>query len=135
MQVRSLKVLASAGMAVVALTSVSAASAQGLSPMRAEVKSFSDQFAVRVFPMNPYEQRIKVQIKVYDDTFQPVAANVIPAEAILASQDSRSVMVVVPFEGASQRRVRICAESIPFATATTKLRTQVCGKFFAQRLQ
>lgn len=113
----------------------SGAQAQSLTPMRGEVKSFTDQFAVRVFAMNPYNKRMKIEVKVYDDTFRPVGAVVLPGEAMVGAQDSRSVMVMVPFDGQPQRRVRICAESVPFKTETTSLRTQVCGKFFAQRLQ
>ncbi|MGQ0671514.1 MAG: hypothetical protein ACT4N2_01350 [Hyphomicrobium sp.] len=111
------------------------ASAQALSPMRGEIRSFSEQFAVRVFPMNPYPRRMQVQVRVYDETFRPVAATVLPSEAMIGPQDSRSVMVIVPFDGKPERRVRICAESIPMQTETSRLRTQVCGKFLAHRLQ
>ena len=126
--------LLAAGCAVAAVMP-SAASAQSITPMRGEVKSFTDKFAVRVFAMNPYNKRVKIEVKVYDDTFRPVGAVVLPSEAMVGAQDNRSVMVMVPFDGQQQRRVRICAESVPFATQTTRLRTQVCGKFFAQRIQ
>ncbi len=53
----------------------------------------------------------------------------------LAPGDSRSVYVLVPFEGHSERKVRICAESVPFGHAATLLRTQVCGRFLATRVQ
>jgi hypothetical protein len=110
------------------------ASAQSLQPMRGEYKSVSDQFAVRVFPGNPYAHRMLVEVHVYDDAFREIDAQVYPREVLLASQDSRSVMVVVPFEGRAERRVRICAESLPNIQSTTRLRTQVCGKFIARQL-
>lgn len=113
----------------------STASAQAISPMRGEVKSFTDQFAIRVYPANPYARRIKVEVKVYDESFAPVKAAVMPPAALLAPEDNRSVMVVVPFEGRSERRIRICAESVPFEDKATRLRTQVCGRFLAQRVQ
>ncbi len=112
-----------------------AAPAQALTPMRGEVKSFTDQFAIRVFPANPYQRRIKVEVKVYDETFAPIAALVLPQAAMLAPQDNRSVMVLVPFDGKTVRRVRICAESIPFENKSTRLRTQVCGRFLATRVR
>ena len=103
--------------------------------MRGEVKSFTDQAAFRVFPANPYPRRIKVEVKVYDETFAPINAVVSPPEAMLAPEDNRSVLVLVPFDGKTERRIRICAESVPYEDKATRLRTQVCGRFLAQRLR
>ena len=111
------------------------ANAQSLHPMRAEAKSVTDQFAIRVFPGNPYQHRIKVEIHVYDETFREIEAQVVPREALIAPQEFRNVMVVVPFDGKTERRVRICAESIPFTESTTRVRAQVCGKYFAHQLR
>ncbi len=111
------------------------AAAQALNPMRGEVKSFTDHAAFRVFPANPYPRRIKVEVKVYDETFAPIAAFVSPPAALLGPEDNRSVTVLVPFEGRTERRIRICAESVPFEDKATRLRTQVCGRFLAQRVQ
>ncbi|MGD9783365.1 MAG: hypothetical protein AB7E80_03360 [Hyphomicrobiaceae bacterium] len=109
--------------------------AQAMSPMRGEVKSFSDQFAVRVFPMNPYQHRIKVEVRVYDETFAPVRAAVHPAETMLAPNGNRSVLVMVPFDGKTQRKVRVCTEAVPLQNKTQRVRTQICGRFIATRLQ
>ncbi|RUZ78167.1 hypothetical protein EN943_11620 [Mesorhizobium sp. M7A.F.Ca.US.006.01.1.1] len=110
-----------------------AAEAQSMSPMRGEINSFTDVFAVRVFPANPYDRKIRVEIHVYDQDFQPVDARVSPNVFQLASQASRSVLVVVPFDGAAERKVRICTESIPFPNQQTQIRAQICGKFFGRR--
>ncbi|TPM31942.1 hypothetical protein [Mesorhizobium sp. B2-3-4] len=110
-----------------------AAEAQSMSPMRGEVNSFTDVFAVRVFPANPYDQKIKVEIHVYDQDFQPVNARIAPGTFQLAAQASRPVLVVVPFDGAAERKVRICTESIPFPNQQTQIRAQICGKFFGHR--
>ncbi|MER8748968.1 hypothetical protein NKH57_06730 [Mesorhizobium sp. M1050] len=110
-----------------------AAEAQSMSPMRGEVNSFSDAFAVRVFPANPYDRKIRVEIHVYDQDFQPVDARISPNVFQLASQASRPVLVVVPFDGAPERKVRICTESIPFPNQQTQIRAQICGKFFGRR--
>lgn len=111
------------------------ANAQAMSPMRGEVKSFSDRFAVRVHPMNPYQHRIRVEVKVYDETFAPVKAAVHPSEATLAPQGNRSVLVMIPFDGRMQRKVRICTEAVPFPGKTQRVRTQICGRFIASRMQ
>lgn len=125
----------SAALLVLALISAPGlASAQSLTPMRGEVRSFAESFALRVSPGNPYAHRIKIEIKVYDEAFNPVAARVTPSEIIVGAQDRRNVLVVVPFQELRERRIRICAESIPFPNQPTKLRTQVCGKFLAHRV-
>ncbi|TPM09905.1 hypothetical protein FJ960_03940 [Mesorhizobium sp. B2-3-11] len=110
-----------------------AANAQSMSPMRGEVNSFTDAFAVRVFPANPYGQKIRVEIHVYDQNFQPVDAKISPSVFQLGSQASRPVLVVVPFGGAAERKVRICTESIPFPNQQTQIKAQICGKFFGHR--
>ncbi|MEW6634085.1 MAG: hypothetical protein AB1440_24690 [Pseudomonadota bacterium] len=109
------------------------AAAQSMTPMRGEVRSFTDAFAVRVFPGNPYDQRIRVEVHVYDQDFQPVEAKVTPSVFLLAGQASRPVLVIVPFDGATDRKVRICTESIPFPSEQTQIRAQICGKFFGHR--
>jgi hypothetical protein len=110
-----------------------AATAQSMTPMRGEVRSFTDAFAVKVFPGNPYDQRIRVEVHVYDQDFQPVDARISPSVFLLAGQATRSVLVVVPFDGANDRKVRICTESIPFPGEQTQIRAQICGKFFGHR--
>ncbi|TGT57556.1 hypothetical protein EN813_036575 [Mesorhizobium sp. M00.F.Ca.ET.170.01.1.1] len=110
-----------------------AATAQSMTPMRGEVQSFTDAFAVRVFPGNPYDKRIRVEVHVYDQNFQPIPAEISPKAFLLAGQASRPVLVVVPFDGATERKVRICTESIPFPGEQTQIRAQICGKFFGHR--
>lgn len=128
--------LAVAGAASFFVLTSHEAAAQAMTPMRGEVKSFADRFAIRVFPQNPYKHRIKVEVRVYDETFAPIpTAAVAPAEMMLAPEDNRGVMVVVPFDGLRERRVRVCTESVPFAnTLSSRVRTQVCGRFIAYRL-
>lgn len=112
---------------------VDGAVAQSMSPMRGEVTSFTDSFAVRVFPSNPYGHRIDADVRVYDQDFRPVKARISPQNFQLAAGASRSVLVVVPFDGATSRKVRICTESVPFPNQTTRIKAQICGRFFAQR--
>lgn len=110
-----------------------AAAAQSMSPMRGEVSSFADAFAVRVFPANPYGHRIRIAIRVYDQSFRPVEARIAPNDFMLGPQASRSVLVVVPFDGPADRKVRICTESVPFPGEQTQIKAQICGRFLGQR--
>jgi hypothetical protein len=116
----------------------SQAAAQAMSPMRGEVKSFSDSFALKVYPANPYEHRIRIEVKVYDQDVNPVEAQVSPASFTLAGRNSRPVNVIVPFQtGEAMRKIRVCTESIPFPgqSKTTTIKAQICGKFLGERVQ
>lgn len=107
---------------------------QSMSPMRGVVTSFTDAFAVRVYPANPYGHRIRVEVRVYDQDFAPVAAQIQPPVFMLGGQASRPVLVIVSFEGAASRKVRICTESVPFPGQQTQIKAQICGKFLARRM-
>lgn len=109
------------------------ASAQSLTPMRGEVRSLTDAFAVRVFPANPYDRPIRVEIRVYDQDFRPIEnARVSISPVMLAAGASRPVIVAIPFEGVRERKVRICAESIPYPNAQEQIRAQICGRFLGR---
>ena len=114
------------------------AAAQAMSPMRGEVKSFADSFALKVYPANPYTHRIRMEVRVYDQNFHPVrGARVTPAEFTQGGRFARPVNVIVPFDGTTRRKVRVCTESIPFPgqSKTTTIKAQVCGKFLGERIQ
>ena len=108
--------------------------AQSVTPMRGEPRSVVDTFAVRLIVGNPYEQKQFFTVRVYDEKFYPVAATVSLPVVKLSPKGTRSVLVVVPFDGAPTRRVRICAEGLFGTENTSKLRTQVCGKFLATHI-
>ena len=119
---------------IMSLSLVPSAPAQALSPMRGTVKSFSDIFAVRVFPANPYTHRIRVEVRVYDQNFRLVPnAKISPAQFTLGGNTSRPVNVMIPFDGQSERKVRVCAEAIPFPGKTSNIKAQICGKFLGQK--
>jgi len=108
--------------------------AQSVTPMRGESRSMMDRFAIRVVVGNPYGKMQNFNVRVYDEKFFPVAAHVSPPVARLGPNGTRSVLVIVPFEGAPARRVRICAEGLFGIENSSQLRTQVCGKFLATHL-
>lgn len=127
---------ASAAVAALLMTALPPleAAAQSLSPMRGKITSFTDAFAVRVMPANPYDHRIRMDVKVYDADFRPIAARIHPSSFMLAGEASRPVNVIIPFEGRDSRRVRICVESIPFARqSTSNVKAQICGRFIGER--
>ncbi len=115
--------------------SPSGAAAQSLSPMRGTVQSYTDNFAVRVFPANPYNHRIRVEVRVYDQDFNLVKARISPPSFTLGGNTSRPVNVLIPFDGNTQRKIRVCAESIPFSGKTSNIKAQICGKFLGTRVQ
>jgi hypothetical protein len=122
-----------AGAALAAIPS--GAMAQAMTPMRGEVKSFADSFALRVYPANPYPHRIRIEVKVYDQDFREISgAQVTPRVFTLGGKSSRQVLVMIPFAGQRERKVRICTESVPFPGQTSRIRTQICGKYLGQRL-
>lgn len=111
----------------------SAASSQAMTPMRQMVTSYDNQFAIKVTPKNPYKHRIKMVMRVYDENFRLIKARVIPRTINMGAGSSRPVTVTVPFEGKSQRKIRICAESTPYPNQKTKIKARVCGRFLAER--
>ena len=129
--------LASGALGCAALFAVATtdANAQSLTPMRGKVTSFTDRFAVRVSPGNPYDKPKRFGIRVYDEAFRRVgSAHVAPERFVIGANSKRSVLVIVPFEGRRVRRVRICAEILPSPNSGLSLRTRVCGRFIARRL-
>jgi hypothetical protein len=117
---------------VFALAWFSSASAQSLTPMRGEIRSFTDRFAVRVYVGNPYEKPMRFEVTVYDKDFYPALASVTPSQVTVGGGVTHPVLVVVPFEGQRERRIRICVEGVAFRGNSTRIRTQVCGKFLAR---
>lgn len=128
--------IASAFRTAVALAAIAAppAAAQSMTPMRGKVSSMSDEFALRVTPRNVYDRPIVFEMKAYDENFRPIRAAIAPARFAVGPQGARSVTVLVGFDGRAERKVRICAESVPFPEKNSLIRTRICGRFVASRL-
>jgi hypothetical protein len=131
---RTRPILAAAAAAVVLGATCQASIAQSVTPMRQVVKSFSDNFAVRIIVGNPYTHKVPFDVKVYDETFQPVVARISPATVSIGANGARNVTVIVGFNGRPERKIRICAEGLFGPANATKIRTQVCGRYLAQRV-
>lgn len=101
--------------------------------MRAQVTSMGDQFAIRVYPGNPYKHRLQFKIKVYDQYFREIPAIVRPHDPYIAGGAKRPVLVIVPFGEKFSKKIRICSQSIPFVSSQSQLRGQVCGRYIGRR--
>jgi len=108
--------------------------AQSVTPMRGVVRGVADQFALRVTVGNPYDTPKAFLIRLYDENFQPVPGVIFPPVLRLFPNDTRQVTARIAFDGQSQRKIRLCAEAFSDTSATTTIRTQVCGRFLAQHV-
>ena len=115
------------------LGSVHQGNAQSIDPMLGKIATSRDFFSVRVKPGNPYKKRMKMFVGVYDHEFRPIKAYVTPQNFLVRAMDTRTVLVKIPFEGRTSRKIRICAETYPFGARTGSMRTRVCGKFLGIR--
>lgn len=118
-------------LAAVLVLACSPGFAQSVTPMRGETRSVVSTFAIRILVGNPYANLQVFGVRVYDDKFLPVNAHISLPTVRLAAQASRSVLVIIPFEAAPFRKVRVCAEGLFQEKNSSMLRTQVCGRFLA----
>lgn len=121
--------------AILLATAVSGVRAQSMSPMRGVITSHGNEFALKVHPRNVYRHRILMEVRAYDQEFRPIPALIWPNQFWLGADSARPVTVLIPFDGLSERRVRVCAESVPFRQKQGQVRAQICGKFLARRAQ
>ena len=113
--------------------SAGASHAQSLTPVMARVEATGDMFQLRVKPRNTYSRRMRMEVKVYDAKFRPVRALVSPWRFGIAAGGTRDVRIMVPFNGRTKRKVRVCVEAMPYTDTNQQIRTQVCGRFIASR--
>ncbi len=109
--------------------------AQQMSVKSGKLVTFADHVSLVVEPKNTFNQKSKMQVRVYDHNFKLIKARVSPKEFNLPSGGIRNVRVVVPFLGATQKRFRICTERIPTTQTRQQVRTRVCGRFYATRVK
>lgn len=126
--------------AVVTTMLGTSAEAQSLAPMRGQVVSYADRFALRLHPGNPYDKGMTMSMAVYDEAYRPIRAAVFPERQVIGPGGNGSVTVVVPFDGTRERRVRVCARAHPLAvpggpSGRANIVTEVCGRYRAVRRQ
>lgn len=120
---------------VALLYSVVGTSAQQMAVKSGKLVTFAEQVSLVVEPRNTFDRKVKIQVRVYDHNFKIIKANVSPREFNLPRGGSRNVRVTIPFLGKTKKRFRICTERVPDEVATQQVRTRVCGRFYAARVQ
>lgn len=124
---------------VLALLAGAPAAAQSLSPMRREIVSFENRFALRVMAGNPNGRSQTIAVRVFDLDWNELNDVWVSRPATDVPPGGRvDVIVIAPFHDQIVRDVRICAEAAPAlsagAGAGARVRGQVCGLFRARRV-
>lgn len=114
---------------------VTHATAQQMSVKSGKLITVDDRVSLVVEPRNTFNKPVKLQVRVYDHNFKLIKAKVSPREFKIRSGGTRNVRVTVPFLGETKKRFRICTERIPESNNTQQIRTRVCGRFYATRVQ
>lgn len=116
------------------------AGAQSLSPMRRELVSFEERFAVRLAAGNPSESPQTLAMRVFDEDWVEIAdAWVSRPLAEVAPGGRVEIIVIAPFLDGPRRSIRVCAEGAPSAVprlaGSAQVRGRVCGFYRAQRVE
>lgn len=121
------------------LAGAAPSAAQSLSPMRRDVVSFEDRFAIRLIAGNPNAHARTVAVRVFDlDWNELDDVWVSRPETDVAPNGRIDVIVIAPFHDRDERELRVCAETAPrpFAGVApgAQVRGQVCGRYRARRV-
>ena len=109
------------------------ARAQSVSPMEIDVRSASDSFLATVEVANPYREAKRFEMVTYSEDDAPVAVWLSVRQFDLGPGARRRIVISAPFDGAEQKRLLICAETIAGETANGRIRGQVCARVSARR--
>jgi hypothetical protein len=111
------------------------AAAQGLSPMKGEVRTYSHQFAMLLTASNPYNTPQRFSVALRDEWNQPVprVQATVPNFSLPPGETGAFyVWGDVP----ASKRILVCVTSQFFATgAGSPVRGEVCGKYDIVQLQ
>lgn len=116
-----------------ALALSSSVAAQSVSPMEVSVGSLEPRFVARLDVANPYDAARRFQIIASDENHSPVDAWISAPVFDLPPSGRRRVVVSAAFDGAPERKLLICAETIALETASRRVRGQVCSRVTARR--
>ncbi|MEM6748068.1 MAG: hypothetical protein AAF608_11675 [Pseudomonadota bacterium] len=116
---------------LVSLTLVAGVSrAQSISPMEADVVTFSDLGAVRASLRNPYADARRFEIEAFDMNWNAVDdVRLTRSRLSLAPGGQTSLLAVLPLAGEDERAIYLCATSMPYRQSSAGVRGQVCGRF------
>lgn len=117
------------------------AKAQVLSPMESYVAAQSDVFLVKVDISNPYKQAQISEITLLNDGLEPIEPLTMtaPPRIHLASGETKTVSILVPFEdGRRSRIIYVCHAIQPkrrgHKAQGSTYKGEVCGKVSAFKL-
>ncbi len=114
------------------LVSAPSASAQSLTPMKADIYTFSDQAAMRLNVRNPYDSATRFSVHAYTENWVPINDVRFSRDQFnMAAGSTAPLTVVAPLNGATSQTMYVCVLSQPIYGAGTGLRGQVCGKYRA----
>ncbi|WP_375201564.1 hypothetical protein [Hyphococcus sp.] len=105
------------------------AAAQGLSPMKGEIRTYSHQFAVLLTASNPYNTAQRFSVALRDEWGEP-AQRVQATVPNFSLPPGESGAFYVWGDVPPSKRILVCVTSQFFATgAGAPVRGEVCGKF------
>lgn len=111
---------------------MSSAAGQTLTPMKADIVTFTDAVSVKVFVSNPYPEARHFAISVLDSAWQPVpGARVSRPMLLLASGGSSPLFVQTPVVGDIADGFYVCATTTSLRRGAAGLQGRVCGKYRA----
>lgn len=103
------------------------ANAQALTPMRDEIATYTDRFALRLEAINPYDTPQQFSIAVYDKDFEPTVAVALSKEIIVPPGERASFLVL---GSAHHDQIYVCVGASPMrGRAGAQIRGEVCGKY------
>lgn len=110
-----------------------AAAAQQVSPMVQRVGAAGDRFLVRLEVGNPYPDTRTFRLVAFDEDNRPADIWTNVPAFDLPPGGSRKVLASASFDGASERKMLICAETVTPSASGAVLHAQVCSKVSALR--
>ena len=115
---------------------VAVAKAQSISPARAVVDAVSNVAAIRVRVRNPYSRTMQMRVEAFDRRFAPIGFRADRKVVTIPAGQSAPVLVMVPFEDATSRRVRVCVSTMAVGRKRGRagIRARACGRYWLRRL-
>jgi hypothetical protein len=103
--------------------------AQALSPMKGDVTTYTDRFALNLKAYNPYATAQRFTVRILNEDRGP-ARGVTATTPVIVVPPGEAAGFYVWGESPGDRRILVCLMSDYFATGEgAKMRGEVCGKY------
>ncbi|WP_156893842.1 hypothetical protein [Brevundimonas aveniformis] len=113
--------------------SASGVQSQTVTPMRVQTGSIGERYVVRLVVANPYPDSRTFQITAFEPDGSPIAYWTDSPSFELAPAAQKRVIFAASFDGATNREIYICAETLVEGVVGVA-RGQVCSHVWASRL-